>query len=383
MSNEHPDDRERDERRDDDRPRRRERSEDDRDHDDDPPARPTRRDRDDDYDRDERRRARRDDDDGRDQTKQVSILGILSLIQGIGALFGSCVPCIGALALIGGGLGLLLGVIGLIVAKKSGRTGTGLPIAGISVNVLAMLIGGAWVLFMVGFKKTDGDSTPVDDGTTISITAVALDEEYDSNEIAADKKYKGKTLAVTGKVQRITRDDKPGKVTVELIGTPDSTVDCHFDRAQQGELDNVAVGQEVTIRGKCKGKVRSFVTLETCSISKEPEKKPEPKAGAAISVTLETLDKDYSKNIGTADTKYKGKVLEVTGPVFRVNRNKTDKITVELGADERLLDCDFLKKDGQAQLMAVKEGDTVVIRGTCRGQTNGIPRLENCTLVKK
>jgi|GEM_PF-1425081 len=387
MPNEHPDDPERgdrapDERRDDDRPRRRERNEDDRDRDDWPARRDRDRDRDD-FDRDSRRRTR-DGDDGRDQTKQVSILGIFSLIQGIGALLGSCIPCIGALALIGGGVGLLLGVIGLVVAKKSGRTGVGFPIAGISVNVLAMLIGGVWVLFIVGLKKGEGDAAPADDGSTITITAVALDEEYDSNEIAADKKYKGKTLEVTGKVQRITRDDKPDKVTVELTGTPDSTVDCHFDRDQQGNLGDVAVGQQVTIRGKCRGKVRSFVTLETCSIAKEPEKKPEPKAGPPLPVTAETLESDYDRNVVSADAKYKGKVLEVTGKVMRIGRNQPGKVTVEMESENGLpIEFDFNTKETQAPLSTISAGDMVVIRGTCRGKDEGLVQLANCSFVKK
>ena len=86
----------------------------------------------DDYDDDDRPRPRDDDDyDDRPRSrrpeKQVSVLGIIALIMGVGALIVSIIPCIGAFAAIPGLLAVVLGSIGLVVAKKSnGRQGTGL-----------------------------------------------------------------------------------------------------------------------------------------------------------------------------------------------------------------------------------------------------------------
>ena len=442
-------------------------------------------------------RRRRDNDAYWDQPVQPSALGITSLIKGIGALFASFIPCIGFLAIFAGAFGLLIGVIGLVVAKKYKQTGTGFPIAGIIVNSFAIVIGGGWLLLMALVFNKAAEPLPPDDGTVITITAAALDAEFDDNELAADLKYKGKTLVVSGTIKRITRDDRPGKVTIELSGTPESTVDCHFDRDNQGNLGALVVGQDVTIRGRCRGKVRTYVTLETCALVSE-EKKAGPKAtdeppiettaealvseyngnviaadkkykgkvldmtgkvsriarnrpgkvtvefegeqgwpvncdfnskdaqdqlgelvvgdsvvirgwcqgkvdevitlggcsvlkkadkpapGPATAVALDKICKDYEKNVVSADKKYKGKLLEVSGTVIRIAKNKPGKITVQLGTEERLMmDCDFLTKDGQAQLAAVDAGDKIVIRGTCRGQDFGVLTLENCTLVKE
>ncbi|MCE9566281.1 MAG: OB-fold putative lipoprotein [Planctomycetes bacterium] len=337
-----------------------------------------------------RRRPRSEDFDREMQEapKEISVLGLLSLLQGVGSLLASFVPCVGVLGIIGGAFGLVLGVIGYFVAKGSTRQSNSLPIAGIVVNLLAILIGGLWLFLLVGIggRKDAGPDVTGEPSTTI--TAIELDEEYDTNELAADTKYKNKTLVVSGKIKKITRDDKPGKITIELVGTPGSTVDCHFDRAQHGDLGTLIVGEDVTIRGNCKGKVQTWVTLERCVLDvKKPDmKKPTEKTPDAgvIAITAEALEAEYDANVIAADAKHKGKLLELTGKVFRISRNKPGKATVELESEMgQTIDCDFTAKDGQVQLAAVAIGDTLVIRGTCQGKPDDIVTLGGCTLVKK
>lgn len=343
--------------------------------------------------RDRGDRPRRDRRDDRDrygeppENPQVSVLGLLSLFQGMGSLIASFIPCVGVLAIGGGAVGLLLGVIGWVAARGSnGRTGIGLPVAGVVVNGLAIIIGGCWLLFMTAMFKDAGNRVNVDPGPGLEITASALDKEYAANELEADGKYMGKVLVVTGKVLKVTRDDKPGKITVELVGTPGSTVDCHFDRAKQAELAGVAVGQEVTVRGTCKGKVRTWVTLEDCALGGNPADKVDPKdAPPPLAVTADELERAYDANVVSADAKYKGKPLELTGRVERVVRNKPGVVTLEIETDAGdTIDCDFTTKDAQAALKDVAPGDAIVLRGTCRGYSddNGIT-LDKCTFVKK
>src|SRR5262249_8379853 len=130
----------------------------------------------DDNDLPRRRRYQRDDYPAADTSAPFSVLGLFSLIQGIGSLVASFIPCIGARALCGGAGGALLGGIGAVVARNSGgRQGTGLPIAGCIINLLAMLIGGAWLAFMAFVIQKGKDvGPPVDPGPGIEITAVDL-----------------------------------------------------------------------------------------------------------------------------------------------------------------------------------------------------------------
>lgn len=133
-----------------------------RENDDLPRRRDDRRDRDDDRD-DDRRRDRDDRGDRRDRgdrPKDLSVLGLLSLIQGGGALIASFIPCFGVFAMIGAFIGLILGVTGIVVAKNGKKTGMGLPIAGTVVNTLALLIAAVWLLVIGAFMGAVANMPP-------------------------------------------------------------------------------------------------------------------------------------------------------------------------------------------------------------------------------
>lgn len=133
-----------------------------RENDDLPRRRDDRRDRDDDRDDDRRRDRddRRDRRDRGDRPKDLSVLGLLSLIQGGGALVASFIPCFGVFAMIGAFIGLILGVTGIVVAKNGKKTGMGLPIAGTVVNTLALVIAAVWLLVIGAFMGAVANMPP-------------------------------------------------------------------------------------------------------------------------------------------------------------------------------------------------------------------------------
>lgn len=104
----------------------------------------------------------------------------------------------------------------------------------------------------------------------ISISAVQLYKEYDSNGVAADKKYKDKLLAVTGAVDSIDKDilDTP-YVTLRTqsfgSGLYSAEVQCMFEENHDA-LANLSKGQTVTIVGKCNGNSLINVILENCQL---------------------------------------------------------------------------------------------------------------------
>ncbi len=75
-----------------------------------------------------------------DQPRRSSSLGIASLVLGILALLVCWVPFLGTISLPLSGLGLLLGLVGLIVAATRRGAGVGFPIAGMAVSGLAFVI---------------------------------------------------------------------------------------------------------------------------------------------------------------------------------------------------------------------------------------------------
>jgi tRNA_anti-like len=372
----------------------------DYDDDDDRPRRRRTRDNNDDYDDRPRRRSRRDDDYERAPAapaKQVSILGIFSLVKGIGALIASFMPCIGAVAILPGLLGLLLGIIGLVVARKSkGRQGTGLPTTGICISSAAIVIALIQIGIMGVFSggaaaRREAEAMEVQSATNVAtVTAVQIDREFETNELKAESDYKGKVLEVSGTIKSIVRD-RPGVIVVELNGTPQSTVDCEFRRDAESQLAGRNIGEQITIRGKCKGRVQGWVTLVSCTVTATggppagannekaaPEVKG-PDGGNVPQLTAAQFAKEFVDDEDRANEKYQDKVIEITGPV---SETYLDDCSVHLRAAPGVngaVRCEFARTaDNRAKLRQLRAGQTVRIRGTCAGGTN----LEACVIVK-
>jgi hypothetical protein len=73
-------------------------------------------------------------------------LGIASLVLGVLCVVLALIPCVGMIALPLAAVGLLLGIIGGGVALARKGRGIGFPIAGSATNLLALAVGGVWLL---------------------------------------------------------------------------------------------------------------------------------------------------------------------------------------------------------------------------------------------
>jgi hypothetical protein len=235
-----------------------------------------------------RRRSRFSDDEEVPPTKRISILGIIALVLGIKGLCLSVIPCIGMFGLIPTGIGLLLGIISLFHAKSSGEIGTGFPISSIVVNAAGIGVACIWLALFFAVKQSvqqaaaerreaqnqDEQARVVagcDTDKAIAISASDLDSDYEQNDAAADAKYKGKVMNVSGTVRRVRRDLHPERYTIELEGIIDtnSIVDCRYSLEKKNDLQVITAGDYVTVRGTCVGKRRidrSYrVSLDPCT----------------------------------------------------------------------------------------------------------------------
>lgn len=362
--------------RDDERPRRRNRDDDDR---------PRRRDRDEDR---PRRSYRRDDDDT--PTRQTSALGVFALIIAIPSLIVAFIPCINMVAIGTGLLAALLGIIGLVTAKGSGgRVGSGLPLTGLIMGVVAAVLAVAmfFVYIAVAQSLPTNPSPSLTTPADVIISAVQLDTEYEQNTIAADAKYKGKIIEVTGVVFRVTDELKKFRLTVELNGSPGSTVDCDFDTSEKASLTALTPGVSTTIRGKCIGRRTidgdKWVTLEKCVIV-PPESKTNMTpavTGDVVKVKATDFTDEFRQNSATADAKYKGKTVEVTGEVsFVIAEDRLDSEVKLKGVPTFEVEGNF-GTGKKAAVGGVKSGTTVTIRGKYKRKFGNAIQMSDCTFV--
>ena len=136
-----------------------------------------------------------------------------------------------------------------------------------SVSTLALVLVG-WIglaVFCCGGSRFESVDRP--QAGAVSVSAETLIREYEANEVAADVAYKGKRLAVFGKVESIGKDilDTP-YVTLSSNGEHAfASVQCMFDDAAIGHLSTLTKGVSVTVEGTCDGKLGN-VLLKDCSL---------------------------------------------------------------------------------------------------------------------
>ena len=118
-------------------------------------------------------------------------------------------------------------------------------------SVHLVLTFGLWLGLILGCSSLR-NSAP------IKISAEDLSKAYESNEITANDRYKGETLIVTGKMG-ITNTEVG---SFHFLDGP--LVVCFME--QKDEVSKLKIGQTVTVKGKCMGRVMVFVTLMNCVV---------------------------------------------------------------------------------------------------------------------
>lgn len=360
---------------------RRDEEYDDRDDRDDRP-----RGRDDDEDRPRRRRR---DDDG-PPTKQASVLGILALIGGIPSVLVTFIPCCGWVAgVVGGLIVLTLGIIGLVQASGSnGRIGKGLPLAGTILGAAAVLFSFLWMLFFTVLAATtpttpaatgavSGDPVSATEPVDARVTAEEITKEFAAGRDAADAKYTGKVIEVTGVIHNVDVNDRLISNKVFLDSPGGATVQCDFGEGRKPEVQELQKGQTVVIRGRYKGRILGDPQLKDCIVM------PGGTGKGVRKVTAEKLRKEADEDLAAATKKYGDQPVEVSGQVAGIDRTTPDEVVVGVGEGMRgdVL-CVFAAK--AAGLTALKVGQQVRIRGTCIMDEGAVSivTLKDCTLVK-
>jgi hypothetical protein len=130
----------------------------------------------------------------------------------------------------------------------------------------------AVLLPSLGCQSGSGNKTPPPSGPAIAVAAGEMLKEYATNAVAADSKYKGKLVRVTGKFGTAQKAPLLGyavQVLPEDAGDVNlSGIECFVVEAAHADVGRFQQGQMVTLEGTCDGQVVGQVKMSKCVVVK-------------------------------------------------------------------------------------------------------------------
>lgn len=110
---------------------------------------------------------------------------------------------------------------------------------------VSVLVVGFGVWYFAG-DAIEGFFKPIN-RPDVRVEVRQLLSELSSNPVAAEQKYKGQTLAVTGPVYRI---QAAGSGSVVSVGRLMNNIDCQLGEADASRVARLQSGQTVTVQGR-------------------------------------------------------------------------------------------------------------------------------------
>jgi hypothetical protein len=219
-----------------------------------------------------------------------------------------------------------------------------------------------------------GDRGRSDAGSAVQASPDQLVRDFRKNAKAANQKYKGATLEVSGTVLHVGKSIV-GMGYVELrAGNDYSGLMCYTkDKQPWGKF---APGQEVKVTGKWPD-FASVPSLEECTVE-AVGKNP------ARTFSAEELVKECRADLRRANDKFRDATLTVTGVVAETKPEPASgftRVTLK-GGDEVNVFCRLLpsEKDFAAGL---KPGDSLTVVGRFAAAVAGEVSLDSCLPVTK
>jgi hypothetical protein len=130
----------------------------------------------------------------------------------------------------------------------------------ISILIVALLAG----LLTLKWIFAPAETSVVSEKADITIDAVNLVKQFETNEAEANTKYLDKVLFITGTVESVTEDAASINVTLKNPGEISGVI-CSFDKTLT-QADSFVVGQSVSIKGRCTGYLMDVV-LNDCALA--------------------------------------------------------------------------------------------------------------------
>lgn len=186
--------------------------------------------------------------------------------------------------------------------------------------------------------------------------------------IAADEKYKGKTVQLES-VVRSTDTDGAGT----YVDTHNFR--CYFDDNHKGALAKLSEGQIIGVRGIFRRDEDRGKRMEKCELV-------EPKP-VSYELSASRFYQEWREDPGLFEARYKGKTLKITGKV-QYNRAIGVAPSTIVGLDsgpDHPLTCRFDEKHWP-ELKKISTGQDITVRSSCsRIFRDFYPELDKCELV--
>lgn len=112
--------------------------------------------------------------------------------------------------------------------------------------------------------KTTAAKENTSEDTVIKVNATTLLEDYNNNSVAADEKYKGKKIQISGKIYSI----EDGYIKIESADNWEfSNIHAYYLDGQ--DVSKLAKGDQIKVIGVCKGEeIFGDIKLSDCEIMK-------------------------------------------------------------------------------------------------------------------
>lgn len=116
-------------------------------------------------------------------------------------------------------------------------------------------------------KRESDDSKPAeaDDTPAIDVAAGELFDAYHENEVAADDRFKGKKLRVTGTIASIDKDFLDNVVVRLQTANQFQSVMATVREAEKSTAAKLKKGQKATVTCKGRGMVVGSPSLDDCT----------------------------------------------------------------------------------------------------------------------
>lgn len=103
---------------------------------------------------------------------------------------------------------------------------------------------------------------------------------------------------------------------------------------------------------------------------------------SVLKIKASELSRAYDENEASADSKYKNKILEVTGIVTSIDKDVTDQTVIILrGVDDFNGVHAAMKEDQEKISVQVRKGMKITVRCKSEGEIVGSAMLEKCSFV--